>query len=77
MLKSKVPQIRPGDRFFKAGDPSGKLWEVVELSNAVGGILHAHLRSCDRHGVSITIAAGVLADPVFWRAMPKDRPPPA
>ncbi len=75
MLKSKIPQVQPGQRFAKAGDPHGKLWEVIDVADAVDGIPHAHLRSCDGQGVLITIAVGVLADPAFWRAVRDDRRP--
>ena len=69
MLRPRSSQVQPGDRFTKATGPHGKAWEVVDLWTAVDGIVHARLRSCDARGSLITIAAGVLTDPGYWRAV--------
>ncbi|MDR3438043.1 hypothetical protein [Telmatospirillum sp.] len=69
MVKLKVPQVQPSDRFTKVGESHGKIWEVVEVWTAVDGISHVRLRSCDNLGGLITIAAGVLCDLNFWRVV--------
>jgi len=66
MAKQMIPQVQNGDRFIKVGEPHGKIWQVVNLSIAVDGILHARLQDDSRQNGSMTIAAGVLADPRFW-----------
>lgn len=68
MAKRVKPKVQIGDRFIKAGEPHGRVWEVVGLRVTVDGILHAQLRSTGREGGALTIAAGVLVDQNFWRA---------
>ncbi|WP_146747839.1 hypothetical protein [Paramagnetospirillum kuznetsovii] len=66
MTKKLIPHVQSGDRFIKVGEPHGKIWQVVNLSIAVDGILHARLQDDSRINGSMTIAAGVLTDPRFW-----------
>lgn len=69
MARRVKPKVQIGDRFIKAGEPHGRIWEVIDLRITVDGILHAQLRSKDRDGGAVTIAAGVLVDQDFWLAV--------
>ncbi len=72
MLRPKTSPIRPGDLYSKADDTRGKVWEVVDVWNAIDGIPHARLRSAG-HSSLITIAAAVLGDISFWRVVQSGR----
>lgn len=66
MPKQMIPLVQNGDRLIKVGEPHGKIWQVVNRSIAVDGILHARLQNDSRQNGSVTIATGVLTDPRFW-----------
>ncbi len=66
MLKRKNFQVELGDRFSKAGDRYGRVWEVVYVWVAVDGITHARLAVVGSQSDLRTVAAPVLADTQFW-----------
>lgn len=69
MSKIKAPQVQIGECFCKANEPHGKIWVVIDLRVATDGILHAQLRESGCKAGSMTIAAGVLVDPRFWKTV--------
>lgn len=66
MLKRKTSTLQIGQRLTKAGEPNGRVWEIIDLRIAVDGLMHARLESCGARKDSITISAYVLSDPQFW-----------
>lgn len=65
-LSRKSPQIQLGDRFTKADDKRGKVWEVVYLWTAVDGIPHVRLAAGPTKSELRTLALPALTDTDFW-----------
>jgi hypothetical protein len=65
--------VQIGDRFRKAGDQFGKVWEVARIWTTVDGLLHVRLRSLDRQGESRIISVITLMDRDFFFPV---QPPP-
>lgn len=61
------PPIQIGDRFRKADDRFGAVWEVVRLWATVDGLLHARLKAGSETRI---ISAITLADTDFFSPVP-------
>ncbi len=68
-----MPAIRIGDRFTKAGDRFGKVWEVSRIWIAVDGLLHARLTGQNGQGETQIISVVTLSNSDFFSAVPAAR----
>ncbi|CAA7627117.1 conserved hypothetical protein [Candidatus Terasakiella magnetica] len=74
MFGRKSVPIQVGDRFIKAGDSNGKLWEVTRIWTTVDGIPHTRLKNLSHLGETRIISVQTLASLQFYIPAP---PPPA
>lgn len=63
--KASPPQV--GDRYMKADDRLGKVWEVSRLWTTVDGVPHARLVNRDE---TLAVSVGTLSDPKFFMPVP-------
>ena len=67
LFARKLPPVQVGNRFVKAGDPTGKVWEVSRVWTTVDGVPHARLVNRNE---TLMVAVGTLADPDFFVPAP-------
>jgi len=66
LFRRVAPPIQVGDRFRKAGDQFGKVWEIARLWTTVDGLLHARLKSQDKQGETRIVSVITLTDRQFF-----------
>ncbi len=70
MFGRKSPPLQVGDRFVKAGDRFGKVWEVSRVWITVDDLLHARLKSVEKRSETRIISVITLTDPQFFIPVP-------
>lgn len=69
--------VRVGDRFRKAHDQFGTLWEVQRIWRTGDGLLHVRLTSLDGQGETRIVSAVTLMDTAYFLPVPTEAPPSA
>lgn len=66
LFDRRIPPVQLGDRFVKADQPKGPVYEVSRLWVAADGLHHAHLSSLGGHRDTRIISVSALTDPRFF-----------
>jgi hypothetical protein len=75
MVSQKAPRVQIGDRFIKAGDTYGRIWEVMRLWTTGDGILHARVRNNGQKDETRIISTSALIDRNFYSPAPPNPHP--
>ena len=63
MFRRKAPSPQVGDRYIKADDRIGKVWEISRLWTTVDGVPHARLTHQDE---TLAVSVSTLSDAKFF-----------
>jgi hypothetical protein len=66
----KAAPLQIGDRFNKAGDRFGKVWEISRLWTAADGKPHARLTGLPTQSETRIVSVATLTDPEFFTPAP-------
>jgi hypothetical protein len=70
MFSRKAPPVQVGDRFVKAGDPTGKAWATVRIWTTTDGLPHARIENSGQQHETRIISISALTDPHFYLPAP-------
>ena len=70
LFAHKAPPVSIGDRFTKAGDRVGKVWQVAKLWTTVDEIPHARLTTVEGSSETLAVSVNALTDLQFFVPTP-------
>ena len=70
MFRRESPTVQVNDRFFKTGDPPGRVWVVCRLWVASDGLPHARLEIEGRRSETRIMSVSALMDRHFYSLLP-------